>query len=144
MGNVAKLNEKREAMSSLVSEMLDMPQMECEVQHTFTPGLYIRQITMPVGVVIGKIHATEHANIITKGRCTVVTTEGHEEHQAGDVFVSRAGVQKAVIIHEECTWITTHVTDSTDLEEIEKQVISKSYDQLENDSLLLEAEGLLE
>lgn len=109
----------------------------CPVEHRFSPGLYLRQVTMPAGAaVIGKIHSTEHFNIVLTGKCTVITAEGIEEITAPHTFISKAGVKKVVIVHEECIWQTTHVTDSTDLEEIEKQVIVESYDNLLDDGLL--------
>lgn len=109
----------------------------CPVEHRFSPGLYLRQVTMPAGAaVIGKIHSTEHFNIVLTGKCTVITAEGIEEITAPHTFISKAGVKKVVIVHEECIWQTTHVTESTDLEEIEKQVIVESYDNLLDDGLL--------
>ena len=53
----------------------------CDVKHMFANGCYLREIFMPAGArVIGKIHATEHFNIILKGKVTVVTAEGKETH----------------------------------------------------------------
>jgi hypothetical protein len=99
---------------------------------------------MPAGTrIIGKIHATEHFNIVLTGRVTVITPEGMEEITAPYTFVSKAGVQKVVVVHEDCIWQTVHVTDKTDLDEIEKDVIVESYDQLLIDGLLSQGEGVL-
>jgi hypothetical protein len=110
---------------------------ECPVKHMFSPGLYLREIFMPKGTrIVGKIHATEHFNIVLTGKCTVITAESVEEIEAPHTFISKAGTQKIVIVHEDCTWQTTHVTESTDLEEIEKEVIVESYGNLLDDGLL--------
>jgi len=116
----------------------------CDVKHSFAKGCYLREIFMPAGArVIGKIHATEHFNIILKGKVTVVTVEGCEHITAPYTFVSKAGIQKVVLIHEDCIWQTVHVTNSTDLEEIEKEVIVDSYDDLVIDDLLSSGMGVL-
>ena len=116
----------------------------CDVKHRFANGCYLREIFMPAGArVIGKIHATEHFNIILKGKVTVVTAEGKETFSAPYTFVSKAGTQKVVLIHEDCIWQTVHVTESTDLEEIEKEVIADSYDDLIIDELLTSGAGVL-
>ena len=93
--------------------------------------------------IIGKIHATEHFNILLKGRVTVITAEGAEVIQAPYTFISKAGVQKVVDIHEDCIWQTVHVTNETDLSKIEKQVIVEEYDQLMIDGLLSQGMGVL-
>lgn len=122
----------------------ELVSQECPVVHRFTPGCYLREIFMPAGTrVIGKIHTTEHFNILLKGRVTVITAEGSEHIQAPYTFVSKAGVQKVVDIHEDCVWQTVHITKETDLEVIEKEVIAEGYDQLLIDGLLSQGMGVL-
>lgn len=112
---------------------------ECPVTHRFSKGIYLREIFMPKGTrIIGKIHASEHFNVILTGEVTVITAEGVERIKAPHTFISKAGVQKIVVIHEDCKWQTLHVTDETDLEKIEEEVIAKDYDQLIVDDLLNE------
>jgi hypothetical protein len=109
----------------------------CPVTHRFTDGCYLREIFMPKGtVIIGKIHATEHFNIILKGDVTVLTVEGAERITAPHTFTSKAGVQKVVIMHEDCIWQTVHVTDKTDLNDIEKEVVVDNYDNLKVDGII--------
>ncbi len=62
--------------------------------------------------------------------------------KAPHTFISKAGVQKVVVVHEDCQWQTLHVTDKTDLEEIEKEVICKDYDSLSDDGLLDSIKGI--
>ena len=62
---------------------------------------------------------------------------------AGDTFISQAYVQKVVEIIEDWTWQTVHVTDKTDLQEIEKNVIVESYDQIEIDALIANTNVIL-
>lgn len=139
-----ELNSRRDSIANLAEHMQDLPQVECPVKHHFAPGVYIREIFMPEdSYVIGKIHSTEHFNIILSGRVSVFTTDGWNDYKAGDTFVSKAGVQKVVYMHTDCSWQTVHVTNETDIKAIEKQVIVESYDKLQIDSLLQEAKGVV-
>jgi len=137
------IKDNRKAIADTAKTLLDMissneiKSQDCPVTHRFTPGCYLREIFMPKGtVIIGKIHATEHFNIVLKGDVTVLTAEGKERIKAPYTFTSLAGVQKVVIVHEDCVWQTTHVTDSTDLDVIEKEVITEDYSKLKVDGLL--------
>lgn len=136
--------DTRQKIDNLAKTMVNMEQTECPVTHRFANGCYLREIFMPAGtVVVGKIHATEHFNVILTGEVTVVTAEWSKRFKAPHTFVSGAGVQKVVYTHSDCQWQTLHVTDKTDLEEIEKDVIAESYNDLETDYLLNKCRGLL-
>lgn len=146
----SEITENRKMISDMANLMLEKVEsgelmgQDCPVVHRFTPGCYLREIFMPKGTrIIGKIHATEHFNIILKGQVTVLTAEGREDFEAPCTFVSKAGVQKMVIIHEDCTWQTVHVTKETDLAKIEKEVVVEGYDQLLIDGLLSQGIGVL-
>lgn len=102
------------------------------VVHTFAPGLYARQMTIPKGgVIIGKIHRHAHVNTISKGRVWVVTEFAKEELSAPITFVSKPGTKRVVMAQEETVWTTYHPTDETDLEKIEQHVIAPTYEALE-------------
>lgn len=86
---------------------------------------------IPKGVtVVGKIHKFSCVNIIAQGKVRVVTEYGPEEYTAPDVFVSIPGSKRAVYAIEDTTWVTCHPCESTDLEQIEQQLIAPSYDNL--------------
>ena len=142
--------ENRSIISNSAKDLLrqielgELQAQECPVTHRFTKGCYLREILMPAGTrIIGKIHATEHFNVLLTGSVTVITAEGVEDIAAPYTFVSKAGVQKVVVVHEDCIWQTIHITDKTDLKEIEKEVIVEDYDQLLIDGLLSQGEGVL-
>ena len=56
---------------------------------------------------------------------------GREDFEAPATFISEAGVQKVVYCHEDTRWQTVHVTNKTDLVEIEKDVIVETDNQKE-------------
>lgn len=143
MNAIETIKNNRELIQQTASGLLEMVSngdiepMECPVTHRFAPGMYLREILMPAGtVIIGKIHSTEHFNVVLTGRCTVITADEIKEITAPYTFISKAGVQKTVVVHEDCQWQTLHVTDKTDIDEIEKEVICESYDDLEYDGML--------
>ena len=105
----------------------------CDVKHRFAKGLYCREMLIPEGVkIIGKIHATQHFNTIVQGECLVITTTEEKHIKAPHTWVTDAGEQKAVLALSDVIWQTYHVTDKTDLKEIESDVIVDNFDQLEN------------
>lgn len=111
----------REAVVRLIDHMRTMEQTECPLKHHFSPGVYLREIFMPAGtVVVGRVHKTEHFNILVQGACLIVHDDGtREELRAPRVFVSKAGVQKVLYILEDMIWMTTHPSEETDLEKLE-------------------------
>ena len=140
---ITPIAEARGNIMSLADKLVTMidtgeaQEQECPVTHRFTPGCYLREILMPKGtLIVGKIHATEHFNVILTGEVTVATAEGVEHFKAPHTFISKAGIQKVVFCHSDCQWQTVHVTEETDLLEIENQVIVDSYDQLHIDGLI--------
>lgn len=114
-----------EKTAFVVRELAKLPQVECPVKHFFAPGVYVREIFMPAGsIVIGKIHKTEHFNLLESGRCLIRHDDGQVEVlQAPLTFVSKAGVQKILYIEEDTVWKTIHVTSETDLVKLEELLI---------------------
>ena len=115
----------------LEHEIKKMEQVECPLKHYFSDGIYVREITMPAGaVIIGKIHKYSHMNIISKGHVTFSDETGIRTIKAPYTFRSNAGSKKALYIHEETVWSTIHPTKETDIEKIEKEVVTENYGDL--------------
>lgn len=99
--------------------------------HRFAPGAYAREMFVPKGsVVIGKIHKHAHLNFVMKGKALILTEDGPMMIEAPFTLVSKAGTKRLAVAIEDLVWTTVHVTEETDLERIEEQVIAKSYDDL--------------
>src|SRR6187551_184114 len=75
------------AMQDIIRD--NAPAVPMSVQHHFAPHVYMREIFMPAGTfVIGKMHKTEHFNIITQGVVRLINHDDSiSEVQAGDVFL---------------------------------------------------------
>ena len=118
----------RQQIDELEAAMLDMPQVDIEVTHHFSHGIYAREILIPAGVTLtGKIHKTEHLNILSKGRITVVTDEGNKTIDAPATIVCPANTKRAGYAHTDCVWVTIHGTNETDLVKLEEELISPDY-----------------
>jgi hypothetical protein len=114
-------------LERLEARMFREEQIEIPLTHRFAPGVYLREVFMPAGaIVLGHEHKTEHFNIILKGRASVMM--GGEVHEiiGPCTLISKAGVRKALYIHEDMIWQTVHPTHETDLKKLENELITKS------------------
>lgn len=130
---LARRNAIAALHATIVREKLDVGPASCPVRHHFAEGSYGREMTLPAGlIVVGKIHKHSHVNVISKGHVKVFTEHGGvEELQAPCTFVSTPGTQRVVLVLEETVWTTVHVTDKTDLAEIEREVIAQNFEEIE-------------
>lgn len=102
------------------------------LKHTFSDGIYVREISIPAGVYLtGKIHKHEHPNFLLSGVVDVVTESGRETLIAPMSMISKAGTKRALHTITPCVWITVHVnpTNTQDIVELEKMIIAGSYDE---------------
>ena len=91
--------------------------------HRFTPGMYIREIFMPAGsFVVTKIHKTEHPFVISQGLVSVWKNGTVEHLQAPHTGITLPGTQRFLYVHEDTIWTTFHVTNLTDIEELERHL----------------------
>lgn len=126
---------RREQILAFQGALAPLEQRECPLVHSFAPGMYSRQILLPADTfIVGKIHKHAHLNIVVRGRVTVVTEFGTREIHVTDgpiTFTSDAGTKRALYVHEETIWITIHAVQSTDLAEIERDIIAPDYAELD-------------
>jgi hypothetical protein len=117
----------------------ELEPVECPLQHVFAPGAYARTMRIPAGtVIVGKIHKHAHLNILSQGTvCVMTETEGDRQLTGPLTMVSPPGTKRAVYAVTDAVWTTVHClpTDMTDLEEIENEVIAKTYEEYEQFAL---------
>ena len=88
------------------------------------PGVYIREMHLFAGLlVVGKRHAQQHFNIVSKGRATVTTEMGTQMIAGPCQFMGNAGTKRALWVHEDMVWTTIHRTDATTLEQAEAELM---------------------
>ncbi len=110
----------------------------CTWRHYFSPGIYIREITMPAGSIItGQIHRHEHLNIIVRGDVHVITQDGWKRITVapGEHFVmsSPAGMKRALRTYAETTWMTVHLnpTNETDPDKLVSMLTAVDFEHFE-------------
>ncbi len=98
------------------------------VVHRFADGVYAREMTIPMGhVIVGKIHKYGHLNLISRGRVSVLTEFGVDTYTAPLTFVSKPGTKRVVYAHEDTVWTTFHGTLHTSPDDVEKDIICKTF-----------------
>ena len=111
-----------------------MPQKDMPVNHHFAPGVYLRELILEAGdLVVGKLHKTQHFLLITKGRVECRTEDGMRMLEAGDIVETMPGMKRVLLAHEDTRMVTVHVTDKTDLAEIEADVIEPETPAIEQE-----------
>jgi len=135
------LAAQNEMQTMIDSGMVESALEDCTLKHYFTPkdekygcSTYAREIFLPKGsFVIGKIHRHQHLNFISKGKVKVFTEFGEKYFEAPCTFISEVGLKRAVYAEEDTLWTTVHLTEfekESDLDKIENEVISPSYDEM--------------
>ena len=138
---VPGLAPSRKALLIVEAALKRLPQVEAPVTHMFAPGNYARTMYIPAGTALtGKIHRHAHLNILLEGEIDVLTERGMIHMVAPQMFVSAPGTKRAGFAHTDTVWVTIHPTNSTDLDEIEKEVIADSFETFDADAGIIEGE----
>lgn len=120
-------------MDELEALLSQLPPVDCPTVHRFTPGLYSREIFMPAGTLVtSKIHKTEHQFIISRGRVRVRNIVDGEWIELAAPYhgITPAGTRRVLQVLDDTVWTTLHVTDLTDVEAIEREIIDIRTDHL--------------
>lgn len=109
-------------VDKIKAKFLSMPQVECPLNHHFTPGLYYRELFVPKGTLfVTKIHQTTHPYVIAQGRISVWTEQsGVVRIIAPYHAVTTPGTRRIVYTHTDCVWFTFHPTNETNIEKLEE------------------------
>jgi len=123
----------RKNIAHLESEVMELDQVDIPIKHYFANGFYAREMSMPAdAVVVGKIHKSEHLCVVSQGEIEIVSEEKKERVKAPYTYVSKPGAKRALYAFSDVVWTTIHMTDEKDIEQLERDLIAESYQQLEN------------
>ncbi len=107
---------------------------EVPLEHFFAEGTYTRKITMPAGMMCtGAIHKYDTMNIVTRGRCRVLTeTEGVLNIVGPAYFIGPKCTKRLLYILEETVWCSIHPNPEgiTDEELIRKAIAWETYEEI--------------
>ena len=108
-------------------QMKLQPQVELEIKHHFSYGIYARELFIPAGVILtGKIHKYEQLNILTKGEMLVLIDGRIRRIEAPYTLVAPAGTKRVAKALKDCIWLTIHGTHEIDLDKIEEKFIAQT------------------
>lgn len=106
------------------NQIVNLTKGELPLTHTFSDGVYVREIFMKAGmIVVGHVHKTRHINIVSTGKALVWMNGEVKEVTAPYTFESEAGVRKVLYIIEDMFWSTVHVTNETNLDKLKDNLV---------------------
>lgn len=135
MNNSPASVELRDKIVRIEAAMMAMPEhrkIELKTTHHFAPGIYMREIFIPKGTTLtGKIHKTEHLNILSQGVLRVATEDGIKELEASTVIKSNPGIKRVGFALKDAVWITVHpnVTNEQDVPKLEAALVVDTFEQ---------------
>ena len=136
MSNLAELGTMPEILR-IEQEILKMPQVELPIEHYQIDGVYARSMFIPAGTILtGKIHNFESIAILAKGRIRI--TNGTESYiiSEGHIMVDKPGVKRLGYAETDVIFITVHRTDNIEIEAIEKELVSATFEEYQQQLLL--------
>ena len=136
MSNLAELGSMPEILR-IEKEIEKMPQVTLSVEHYQVDGVYVRSMFIPAGTILtGKIHNFENIAILAQG--TIRVSNGTESYvlTAPHIMVDKPGVKRIGYAETDVTFITVHKTSNTEIEAIEKELVSASFEEYEQQLLL--------
>jgi hypothetical protein len=121
-------------LAEIEQKMLMQEQVEIPLEHIFSGGVYIRQITVKAGTLImGKRHRHETCNCLLKGTLLVYVAEDKPpvEMVAPILFTTPPGTKKFAFCRADAVFLNIIPTNLTDPDEIEKLWIIPEQEYLE-------------
>jgi len=103
-----------------------------QTNHYHIQGVYVRELKLKAGTVLtGKIHNFESIGILSQGRMRILTSDGAFIVEAPFVAVDKPGIKRLGVCETDCTFVTVHRTDATDIKDIEDELVSDTFDEFE-------------
>lgn len=116
----------QDPIQEIESAMLEMPQIDCPVAHHFGPGVYIREVTLPAGIIaLGHSQRFKHLNILVTGKVAIMDGDKVRVLEAPMIYVGEPG-RKAGYVIETCVWQNVYATEETDIDKLEAHFLDKS------------------
>lgn len=120
-----EIAKSRDEVIDVVENIIaNQPQVECPVTHRFTPNMYIREVFVPAGTILtSEIHKEEHPHVLSLGKITMWDGEGGQITVSAPYSgITKANARRVVYVHEDCIFTTFHVTQATNVEDVEKDI----------------------
>lgn len=113
----------RNKIAYLTYKFLQLPQVECPVEHIYEPGLYIREMKIPAGTFfLGRVHRHGHKVELISGEVIHILPDGTRRHIAEPTIVHTVpGYQMVAFIVTDvlCRSVHPNPTESRDQQALE-------------------------
>jgi len=97
------------------ADLVNYPDVEFPLEHTFMPGLYKRKIFMKAGTILASMrHKFSHPFFISRGHIEVLRDDGKGGLEIEGIFtagyegVTKPGTKRLLRIIEDTEWSTVH------------------------------------
>ena len=117
---------------AIEKHLLTMEQVDCPVTHYHIEGVYLRSMFIPAGTLLtGKIHNKENFSILASGTLRITNGEMSKVITAPFVMTDQPGIKRMGYAETDCTFINVMRTDLTDIAELEKELVSDTFEEYE-------------
>lgn len=101
------------------------------ITNSWGDGCYVREWLCPAGVfTISRLHKFAHPFFVLKGTVSVMTEDGVQRIKAPHYGITKPGTKRVLYTHTETKWVTVHVTDLTDPDEIVEAMTAKTFKEI--------------
>ena len=104
------------------------------LKHAFADNIYVRQMSMQQNsFLVGAIHKHLHVWFLLYGHLFIATEGSQEEYIAPCYVVAEPGSKRVIYAAEDSLFVNIHANPKniTDIEELEKQLVSLTYEDYE-------------
>lgn len=104
------------------------------LKHTFVDGVYVREMKFKKdSAVVGAIHKHLHVWFLLYGHLFIATEDFQEEYIAPCYVVAKPGSKRVIYAAEDSLFVNIHANPEniTDIEELEKQLVSLTHEDYE-------------
>lgn len=135
--DVKQFKDYHELVDNLEKALVDnFDSIELPLAHTFTEGLYTREMIAKKGTLItSKIHTTDHQFIVSQGVILVFDefTSEWREIKAPYRGITRKGTRRIGYVIEDVVWTTMHATSLIEDREYSQDEFIDLLSKIENE-----------
>lgn len=126
----------RPQIEAYENHALTYPQTDHESLHYLITGVYARVVFIPAGqMVTGKIHKHESIGILASGTMRVTTGSKATVITAPFIGVEKPGIKRMAYTETDCTFITVHRSDKTEIKDLESELVCDTLAEYEQHRL---------
>ena len=131
MSELASLGNLPEILA-IEKVIKQMEQGYSETKHYQIEGVYVRSLFIPAGTLLtGKIHNKESIGILAQGTIRIANGTDSFIVSAPYITIDMPGIKRLGYAETDCTFITVHRTDATNIPDIEDDLVSDTFEEFE-------------